>query len=85
MTDVKMSGRRYNIQGPEWSHHMVRRALQCWETKSAGMAWSFTSRNEVACSEQRLQSSRQTVELKAGKQSVVITTTAGKSLLEYMV
>ena len=63
---------------------MVRRALQCWENQQTWPGGS-ASRNGVACSEQRLQSSRQTVELKAGKQSIVRKTTAGKSLLEYRI
>lgn len=85
MTDVKMSGRRYNIQASEGSHRIVCKALQCWETKSADMPRGSAIRNEVACSKQGLQSSRQTVELKPGKQSIVRTTAVGKSLLEYRV
>lgn len=39
----------------------------------------------MACSEQRLQGSRQTVELKAEKQNAVSTAILGRSLLEYRV
>lgn len=43
MTDVKESGRR----GPLPAHHLVCRASECWEAKSANMAWRFLSPAEM--------------------------------------
>lgn len=64
-----------------WSAEFCNVGKQNQQTWPGGPA----GRNGVAFSEQRLQSSSQTVELKAGEQSVVRTTTAGISLLEYKV